>query len=55
MLKSEEQLAAADAETRTVSMRLADAIDCVPDAFALFDREDRLINCNQRYLDYFPG
>jgi diguanylate cyclase (GGDEF)-like protein/PAS domain S-box-containing protein len=55
MLKSEEQLAVADAETRTATARLADAIECVPDAFALFDRDDRLINCNQRYVEQLPG
>lgn len=54
MLKSEEQLAAADAETRALATRLADAIESVPDAFALFDRHDVLVNCNARYVDYFP-
>lgn len=55
LLKGEEQLAAADAEARQLATRLTDAIDCVPDAFALFDAEDVLVNCNGRYLEGFPA
>lgn len=55
ILRGEEQLAASDAEMRSVSVRLSDAIECVPDAFALFDRYDRLVNCNKFYVDTFPG
>ena len=29
------------------------AIECCPDAFSLFDSDDRLVNCNTRYKDYF--
>ena len=30
---------------------LIDAIEGIPDAFAIFDREDRLVQCNLRYLE----
>ena len=38
----------------TEQMRIWAAIDALPDAFVLFDREERLLTCNQRYLDMFP-
>ncbi len=34
--------------------RLRAAIEALPDAFALFDAEDRLVVCNQRYRDVYP-
>lgn len=55
ILKGEEQLAAADREARALATLLTDAIDCVPDAFALFDANDVLVNCNNRYLAAFPA
>ncbi len=30
---------------------IIDAIESIPDAFAIFDREDRLIQCNLKYLE----
>lgn len=30
---------------------IIDAIESIPDAFAIFDREDRLVQCNLKYLD----
>jgi len=33
--------------------RFRDAIDVLPDGFAVFDRNDRLVNCNQKYRDFF--
>ena len=38
----------------TEQMRIWAAIDALPDAFVLFDREERLLTCNQRYRDMFP-
>jgi diguanylate cyclase (GGDEF)-like protein/PAS domain S-box-containing protein len=55
MLPSEAQVAQAALEARSAHARLTDAIACVPDAFALFDREDRLVLCNERYLAEYPG
>jgi signal transduction histidine kinase/DNA-binding response OmpR family regulator len=38
----------------TEQMRIWAAIDVLPDAFVLFDREERLLACNRRYRDMFP-
>src|SRR5690606_35978274 len=38
----------------TEQMRIRAAIDALPDAFVLFDREERLLTCNQRYREMFP-
>ncbi|MGA0541038.1 response regulator [Neotabrizicola sp. VNH66] len=38
----------------TEQMRIWAAIEALPDAFVLFDREERLLAFNQRYRDMFP-
>ncbi|MGV8985655.1 MAG: response regulator [Cypionkella sp.] len=38
----------------TEQMRIWAAIEAIPDGFVLFDREDRLLTCNQRYRDIYP-
>jgi len=38
----------------TEQMRIWAAIEALPDGFVLFDREERLLTCNQRYRDMFP-
>ncbi len=38
----------------TEQMRIWAAIEALPDGFVLFDREERLLACNQRYRDMFP-
>ena len=38
----------------TEQMRIWAAIEAIPDGFVLFDREDRLLTCNQRYRDLYP-
>ncbi|MBL9064079.1 response regulator [Tabrizicola sp.] len=38
----------------TEQMRIWAAIDVLPDAFVLFDREERLLACNRRYREMFP-
>ncbi len=38
----------------TEEMRIWAAIEAIPDGFVLFDREERLLACNQRYRDMFP-
>ncbi|MFN7222565.1 MAG: response regulator [Paracoccaceae bacterium] len=35
----------------TEQMRIWAALEAIPDGFVLFDREDRLLTCNQRYRD----
>ena len=38
----------------TEQMRIWAAIEALPDGFVLFDREERLLTCNQRYRDTYP-
>ncbi len=45
----ERRVAARSAELRTSETRLRDAIEALPVAFALYDREDRLTLCNEIY------
>ncbi len=37
----------------TEQMRIWAAIEAVPDGFVLFDREDRLLTCNQRFREIY--
>ena len=37
----------------TEQMRIWAAVEAIPDGFVLFDREDRLLTCNQRYRDIY--
>ncbi len=38
----------------TDQMRIWAAIEAIPDGFVIFDREERLVTCNQRYRDIYP-
>ncbi len=38
----------------TDEMRLRAGVEALPDGFAVFDREDRLLLCNQRYRELYP-
>lgn len=37
----------------TAEMRLRAAVEAIPDGFVLFDNQDRLIMCNQRYREIY--
>jgi signal transduction histidine kinase/DNA-binding response OmpR family regulator len=39
----------------TEQMRIWAAIEAIPDGFVVFDREERLVTCNQRYRDTYPA
>jgi signal transduction histidine kinase/CheY-like chemotaxis protein len=39
----------------TEQMRLWAAIEAIPDGFVLFDRDDHLLMCNQRYRDIYAA
>ena len=39
----------------TERMRVWAAIEAIPDGFVLYDREERLLTCNQRYRDTYPA
>ena len=49
----DQAMALARGETDKVVTRLKDAIESVPDTFALFDRDDRLALCNRKYVQTF--
>ena len=38
----------------TEQMRIWAAIEAIPDGFVLYDKEERLLTCNQRYRDIYP-
>jgi hypothetical protein len=38
----------------TEQMRIWAALEAIPDGFVLYDRDDRLLTCNQRYRDLYP-
>ena len=44
----------AEAEVQRVSALLRGSIDALDDAYALFDKDDRMVLCNQRYRDLYP-
>jgi diguanylate cyclase (GGDEF)-like protein len=42
-------------EAQRAALRLLDdAVNALPDGFALFDADDRLVLCNQRYREIYP-
>lgn len=45
----DQMLARTRAELTAAHERLSDAIESIPDAFALFDADDRLVLCNRNY------
>lgn len=47
------ELAAAREAERQASLRLADAVQGMPDGFVLFDADDRLVMCNERYRELY--
>ncbi len=53
--RQEEQLAALAAEARAARARIAAAVDVLPDGFAYFDAEDRLVVFNPQYRDCYPS
>ncbi len=53
LVHKEQALAAARSEAELARQRLDDAIQALPDAFALYDAEDRLVTFNQRYAEVY--
>ncbi|WP_281019934.1 PAS-domain containing protein [Minwuia sp. IMCC3060] len=42
-------------ELQIAQTRLVSAIEAVPDAFVLYDADDRLVICNQKYRDFYAN
>ncbi len=45
---------AAEAEAQSAGRLLRGAIDAIDEAFVLFDPDDRLVLCNERYREFYP-
>ncbi len=45
----------AEARIARAEARLIDAMEAIPQGFALFDQEDRLVHCNQNYRSIVAG
>lgn len=52
--RQEAQLAASANEAQAARRQLAAAVDVLPDAFAYYDADDRLVVCNEQYYQYYP-
>lgn len=53
-VESRKRAEIAEAESRDARERLAAAIEALQDGFVLFDAEDRLVLCNERYRATYP-
>jgi diguanylate cyclase (GGDEF)-like protein/PAS domain S-box-containing protein len=53
LVEKERALDAARAQAQQERERLEDAIEALPDGFALYDAGDRLVVCNRRYRDIY--
>jgi diguanylate cyclase (GGDEF)-like protein/PAS domain S-box-containing protein len=51
----EKALRAIELLARDTQAQLREAIEIVPDGIALWDAQDRLVLCNQRYRDLYPA
>ena len=55
LAKTNRALSQAKEEAETARIRLATAIESVSEGFILCDAEDRLVMCNQKYRELWPG
>lgn len=52
---NEHRLAMAQTEAGLFEKRLWDAIEALPDAFVMYDKNDRLIACNDKYREFYAA
>jgi PAS domain S-box-containing protein len=52
--RQQETLAQLAHEATEARARLEMAVEALPDAFAYYDADDRLVLCNARYRDFYP-
>ncbi len=48
-------LTAAKEQTETAQTRLMEAIESISEGFVHFDNQDRMVLCNTKFLEFFPG
>jgi two-component system, sensor histidine kinase len=53
--KTNRALNSAKAQTETAQTRLMEAVESISEGFAQFDSDDRLILCNTKFLEFWPG
>jgi diguanylate cyclase (GGDEF)-like protein/PAS domain S-box-containing protein len=53
LIEKERALDEARAEAAQARERLEDAVEALPDGFALYDADDRLVVCNRRYREIY--
>ena len=53
--RSELEAVTAEHEANRVKEQLQEAIEAIPDGFVLYDAEDRLVLCNQKYREIYAG
>ena len=54
-VESRHRAEKAEADARHARARLTAAIEALQDGFVLFDAQDRLVLCNRRYREIYPG
>jgi two-component system, sensor histidine kinase len=50
-----QRLARAMSEAKIARQQLQQAIDAIGEGFILYDSNDRIVLCNRKYRDFFPG
>ncbi len=53
--KSNHDLSTAKLQTETAQTRLMEAIESISEGFILFDRDDALVLCNTRFIEFWSG
>lgn len=53
--KIDEQLQESERKAKTAQQRLWAAIEALPEAFVMYDAEDRLVTCNSKYKEVYAA
>ncbi|MCP5364710.1 MAG: PAS-domain containing protein [Hyphomicrobiales bacterium] len=53
--KTNEKLVLAKEQTEAAQVRLMEAIENISEGFVHFDAEDRLVLCNSKFVEFWPG
>lgn len=52
---AKQRLESAESEAGLFQKRLWDAIEALPDAFVMYDKDDRLVVCNDKYREFYSA
>ena len=52
---SSKELSDAHEEAMQARRRLTDALESISEGFLLFDADDRMVLCNSRFRELYPG